>query len=251
MIKKLLYSLVLSVTMSFISVAQTQDDELKNNEWYIQKVVLNGVEHLAPVNQERSDWQVSSGEFSYTTNAIRLYYCTSCTLQGINFLPNNEFKVDDMVCLAMNDCNRQLGNDNSDFLYKFYDVFQVNQPGTVFQYEVSTVNSSTKQLKITNEDGDEAYFYSSKLSMTTKEFSKVTIFPNPVESSLNVNLESVPEMNCRFVLYNIAGKQVKAVDDLSAKIISIDITDLQEGVYFLTIFNDKGIVQKTEKIIKM
>lgn len=250
MIKKLLYPLILSVAMFVGSFAQTQQVELMNNEWYVHKVVLSGVEHLAPINQERENWQVNSSEFLFNAGAIYLYFCTSCTLQGINFLPNNEFKVDDMVCLAMNDCNRQLGNDNSDFLMKFYDVFQVNQPGTVFQYEVTNVGSSTKQLKITNEDGDEAYFYSSKLSVTTKEFSKVTLFPNPVESSLNINLESVPEMNCKFVFFDISGKQVKAVEHLSAKVISIDTNDLQNGVYILTILNDKGIVQKTEKIIK-
>jgi len=250
MIKKLLYSLVLSVAISFSGVAQTQQVDLMSNEWYVHKVVLSGVEHLAPINQERTDWQVNSSEFLFNAGAIYLYYCTSCTLQGINFLPNNEFNVDDMVCLAMNDCNRQLGNDNSDFLMKFYDVFQVNQPNAVFQYEVTNVDSSTKQLKITNADGDEAYFYSSKLSVTTREFSKVTMFPNPVENSLNINLESVPEMNCRFVLYDITGKQVKRIEELSSKTISIDTSDLQKGVYFLTILNDKGMVQKTEKIIK-
>jgi len=250
MIKKLLYSLVLSVAISFSSVAQTQQVDLMNNEWYVHKVVLSGVEHLAPINQERTNWQVNSSEFLFNAGAIYLYYCTSCTLQGINFLPNNEFKVTDMVCLAMNDCNRQLGNDNSDFLMKFYDVFQVNQPDTVFQYQVTNVDSSTKQLKITNEDGDEAYFYSSNLSVTTREFSKVTVFPNPVENSLNINLESVPEMNCRFVLYDMSGKQVKRIEELSSKTISIDTSDLKNGIYFLTILNDKGRVQKTEKIIK-
>lgn len=250
MIKKLLYSLVLSVAISFGSIAQTQQVDLMNNEWYIHKVVLSGIEHLAPVNQERADWQVNSSEFLFNGGPIYLYFCTSCTLQGIDFLPNNEFKVDDMVCLAMNDCNRQLGNDNSDFVGKYYDVFQVNQPNTIFQYEVTNVGSSTKQLKIINEVGDEAYFYSSKLSVTTKEFSKVTLFPNLVESTLNINLESVPEMNCKFIFYDISGKQVKAVEHLSAKTISIDIYDLKNGVYILTILNDKGIVQKTEKIIK-
>ena len=250
MIKKLLYFIVLSVAMSFSGIAQNQEVDLKNNDWFIYKVVLSGVEHLAPINQERANWQVNSSEFLFNIGAIYLYYCTSCTLEGVDFLPNNEFKVDEMVCLAMNDCNRQLGNDNSDFLIKFYDVFLVNQPGTVFQYEVTTIDSSTKQLKITNADGDEAYFYSSKLSVTTKEFSKVTLFPNPVENSLSINLESVPERNCKFVFYDITGKQVKEIDNQSAKIISIDISNLQNGVYFLTISNDNGIIQKTEKIIK-
>lgn len=250
MIRKLLYSLVLSVAISFSSVAQTQQVDLMNNEWYVHKVVLNSVEHLAPINQERTNWQVNSSEFLFNAATIYLYYCTSCAWQGIDFLPNNEFTVQDMVCLAMNDCNSQSGNGNTDFLGKFYDVLTVNQPDTVFQYQVTNVDSSTKQLKITNTAGDEAYFYSSKLCVTTREFSKVTVFPNPVENRLNINLESVPEMNCRFVLYDITGKQIKEVEELSSKTISIDTSDLQKGVYFLAILNDKGMVQKTEKIIK-
>lgn len=250
MIKKLLYSLILCFAISAHVNAQTQEDELKNNEWYINKVVLNGVEYLAPINQERTNWQVNNSEFLFNAATIYLYYCTSCAWQGIDFLPNNEFTVQDMVCLAMNDCNSQSGNGNTDFLGKFYDVLTVKQTNAVFQYEVTNVDLSTKQLKITNGDGDEAYFYSSKLSVTTREFSKVTMFPNPVENSLNINLESVPEMNCRFVLYDITGKQIKEVGDLSSKTISIDTSDLQKGVYFLTILNYKGMVQKTEKIIK-
>lgn len=250
MTKKLLYSLILSVAVCFNIVAQTQEVELKNNQWYIYKVVLSGVDYIAPVNQERADWEVSMSEFSYTTNDVHLYYCSSCTLQGIAFLPNNEFIASDMVCLTMNDCNSQLNNGNTAFLGNFYDVFHVSQPNTVFQYEVTALNASTQQLKITNTKGDEAYFYSAKLSTTSNEFREVTIFPNPVENSLNINLEPVAEANFKFVLYDITGKQVKMIDDLSAKIISIDITDLQKGVYFLTILNDKGMVQKTEKIIK-
>lgn len=69
-------------------------------------------------------------------------------------LMNNELMVQDMVCLAMNDCNSQSGNGNTDFLGKFYDVLTINQPNAVFQYQVTNVDSSTKQLKITNEDGD-------------------------------------------------------------------------------------------------
>jgi len=250
MIKKLLYSLVLSVAMSFSGVAQIQQVDLMNNEWYVHKVVLNNVEHLAPINQERTNWQVKNSEFLFNAATIYLYYCTSCAWQGIDFLPNNEFMVQDMVCLAMNDCNSLSGNGNTDFLGKFYDVLTINQPNTVFQYEVTNVDSSTKQLKITNIDGGEAYFYSSKLSVTTREFSKVTIFPNPVGSSLNINLELVPEINCRFVFYDLTGKQVKIIEELSSKTISIDTSDLKNGIYFLTILNDKGMVQKTEKIIK-
>ncbi|MEG1265947.1 MAG: hypothetical protein RSE19_05665, partial [Myroides sp.] len=166
MTKKLLYSLVVSVAMSFSAGAQTQQVDLMNNEWYIHKVVLNGVEHLAPINQERSDWQVNSSEFLFNAATIYLYYCTSCAWQGIDFFPNNEFTVQNMVCLAMNDCNSQSGNGNTDFLGKFYDVLTINQPNTVFQYQITNVDSSTKQLKITNADGNEAYFYSSKLSVT-------------------------------------------------------------------------------------
>ncbi len=248
--KKLLYTIVLSFAIPFSIVAQTQEDELKNNQWYIFKVVLNSVDYLAPVNQERTDWEVNMSEFSYNTNAIHLYYCTSCTLQGIDFLPNNKFEADDMVCLAMNNCNKQLGNDNSDFLAKFYGVFQVPQPNAVFQYEVTDINSSTKQLKITNANGDEAYFHNAKLSITTHEFSKVTVFPNPVKNIVNVNLESVPQMNCKFIVYDISGKVVKVVEHASGNVISIDINNLTEGVYYLSVQNEKGIVQKTEKIIK-
>ena len=60
MIKKLLYPLILSVAMFVSSFAQTQQVDLMNNEWYIHKVVLNNVEYLAPVNQERANWQVNS-----------------------------------------------------------------------------------------------------------------------------------------------------------------------------------------------
>lgn len=77
----------------------------------------------------------------------------------------------------------------------------------------------------------------------------ITVFPNPTSGNITVDSE-YHLSNPLFVIYNSIGKVVKAgvVNSKSVKSFNLNITDLESGIYFVTVItkNKKEIV----KIIK-
>lgn len=70
-------------------------------------------------------------------------------------------------------------------------------------------------------------------------------YPNPTRDLINITFEN--EEVAHIVLVNALGQVVKR-QQLSSLSTSIDVQDLQNGVYFLTVTTKQG--QKTEKIVK-
>ena len=81
-----------------------------------------------------------------------------------------------------------------------------------------------------------------KIDEITSEFN-FSIFPNPVKSTFSTNMD-VKELN----IYDITGKLVLGKSDV-VKNKSIDISDLNSGIYILNIINDLG-QKNTSKLIK-
>ena len=74
----------------------------------------------------------------------------------------------------------------------------------------------------------------------------VDVYPNPTSDFLNVNIiDEVDDLN--YNIYNSNGKLV-AKDRLKRQTI-IDITSLNKGKYFLSVFDDKGLVASKNFIV--
>lgn len=76
------------------------------------------------------------------------------------------------------------------------------------------------------------------------KLSTIEIYPNPVISELTIIADSkIIEMK----IYNITGQMVKRFNSNSNK---IDVSDLSEGIYFLKMITDEGIISKKFKKMK-
>lgn len=79
----------------------------------------------------------------------------------------------------------------------------------------------------------------------------ISIFPNPVVNHLNFHFKDIGTVNYKVALFDISGKKV-----LQAKLQSqnqnsqLDISQLSNGMYVLTLESDDTNYQKTFKIIK-
>ena len=80
------------------------------------------------------------------------------------------------------------------------------------------------------------------LSTPTENNLTKIIMPNPVRDNLHINTNYIVE---RVEVYNIQGKKVL----LENRKKSIDFTKLSNGIYFVRVFSNKGIINK--KIIKI
>jgi hypothetical protein len=133
----------------------------------------------------------------------------------------------------------------------YFPLGSYGNPNLTTVYNTSALTGGTLTLLTTNlgQLGIEAVFSGSCALLGTDSFmtSSFTVYPNPAR-----NLVSVEGSNdANIVSYKIAdlnGRIVKSVETINSTSVQINISDLQSGVYMMTINSDKGSVVK--KIIK-
>lgn len=81
-------------------------------------------------------------------------------------------------------------------------------------------------------------------SIDEKEPVSLSVFPNPVASQLVINTEGLEKFDIRIV--DVLGKTV--YDESAYKSKKIDVSELKNGVYILTIL-EKGITIQTKRIV--
>lgn len=77
------------------------------------------------------------------------------------------------------------------------------------------------------------------LKTPSNELAEILIFPNPTKGILNINLNTGISRETSFILYDVQGRQV--LNKKSNNTIEIlNVNNLSEGIYMLTIENDLG-----------
>ncbi|MCK5823566.1 MAG: T9SS type A sorting domain-containing protein, partial [Bacteroidales bacterium] len=75
---------------------------------------------------------------------------------------------------------------------------------------------------------------------------KLRVYPNPARNSLN--LYNDIEIK-KVAVNNIIGSQIKVINNIHSKIININVSDFQAGLYFVSVYDKSGKVE-TRKFIK-
>jgi hypothetical protein len=74
---------------------------------------------------------------------------------------------------------------------------------------------------------------------------EMTIYPNPFKSEINIEISGRIEEYTHLTIYSKAGTLIHQEELYSRKKISLDLPNLQKGVYYLTIYGFNGIMTKT------
>lgn len=77
----------------------------------------------------------------------------------------------------------------------------------------------------------------------------VNVYPNPTRDFLNVDLEGGYEFQ-RVMVYNLAGQQMFDSGALQAQRKRINVSNLRNGIYFLRVQTEWGMVHKKVEIIR-
>lgn len=84
------------------------------------------------------------------------------------------------------------------------------------------------------------------LSTPTNALAEIKVYPNPTKGILNINLASDAFGETTFVMYDVQGRQV--ITKKSSNTIEVlNVENLSEGIYMLTIENDLG--KTTRKVV--
>lgn len=67
--------------------------------------------------------------------------------------------------------------------------------------------------------------------------AKISIYPNPSDGLFTVNCVN----GCNLAVYDVNGKLVSQYDNIVADKLSLDLTPFGSGLYFVKIYNDKGV----------
>jgi parallel beta-helix repeat protein len=84
------------------------------------------------------------------------------------------------------------------------------------------------------------YEYVNSLSSNSFEKNEITIFPNPSQEKLFINFKEATFNASEVVLYNSIGEKVKTVATTENDIVTIDISVLASGIYFVSLFQNKN-----------
>lgn len=76
----------------------------------------------------------------------------------------------------------------------------------------------------------------------------LNVYPNPVDSYLNIEIEAPVKGKYNAILLDLNGKKIGEFN-LNNNVMNLDVKRLPQSIYILQIYNDKGNMQ-TFKLIK-
>jgi hypothetical protein len=126
------------------------------------------------------------------------------------------------------------------------------------------VSDSTNKLLVGWHSYDGAYYYIENVvvidsalqhtigfenSKFKVQSSKFKVFPNPASSDITIEFNLNLNQNIEIQTYNILGELVLNEKRYCHKSVALDVSDLERGIYFMRMIDEKGKVY-TEKLIK-
>jgi len=208
--------------------------ELTGNTWFLEKLVIGGVEYLPPQNEE-----LSAIRYNFLVNAnyeeiFNTIVC--CPISG-----NQHFDIEQSqfylyeIAIGLTQCGTP---ENNNYQTMYFDFFINCLPGP-FHYSLIT-SGNDKTLTITNNIGDYGVYSNTITSVNTQESYNIKIFPNPTTDRFKIVVSG-----------HLRIKQLKILNTTGQLILvetrdEINTSNLTKGVYFLQVetFDYKYITKR-------
>jgi hypothetical protein len=230
--------LIILITVLLYISTYAQNPQLFENDWYLQKVIIDDIEYFPPINPEVDNVLLYfSTDYNFLTQV-----CESIGSEFITAITNDFFIVDSLVWLPDGTCDLE----ETIFFQGLYLVNFFNWQGTNinFSYNIETGAGGFKTLTLTNSNEDIAIYGNALLSNQDFDVSEFTLFPNPATNKIiieNSNQYSIIKIN----IYDTLGRLILVQSNPSNQ---IDISSLPTGLLFVQIETDKGSFVK--KVVK-
>ncbi len=223
---------------------------VKNPEFELNYASNNALVATFPINYGYSNSDPVVGNYVYTTYSGTFSGTMTSTFDAYGTLNTNDvgfgpFNGSASRLKMVQNLNLNYGaipnvGTVSQTTYNYYS----NSTGyLVFRYSTITIN--VPLLSINQTTTSIETFETILLSNSDYDFLSHNIFisPNPVNEKLNISHSENIKINY-LKIFDVTGKELSLSRDRN----SVDVNDLQNGVYFVNIHTDKGTF--TKKIIK-
>jgi len=227
------------ILISLTNLSYSQDLRIFNNYWYLTNIIDNGVTNLPPTNDMG---------INFDTQMLNAHACLNL-LANVTFENNTtNFSVTNyMYCLCW--CTNPSADAYENGKY-FPFLNHINgNPTTIsnFTYSISEIPGGPKTLIINSEYNTQAVYSSVQLSNTNFEKFDFSIYPNPSDEYLNIQLANDYSSDLELAIYNEIGIKCKS-DRITSSNTRIDTKELSSGVYFVKLKTDTETLVK--KLIK-
>lgn len=97
-------------------------------------------------------------------------------------------------------------------------------------------------IRLANESIDiGCYEFVSPLKTNSFDDNTISIFPNPTQQSLSIELKNKSLIDAQIVFYNSIGEKVKTVSKVqNQEVFTIDISEFASGLYFVSLLHKKN-----------
>lgn len=225
--------ILLFISSLICSFGYAQDPRLFENEWYLYKLNIGGMEYPAPQNDEIDFIQlVIEGQLFTSEICDVLFQGDEVTIS------NSEITISDFIVAGFNDCTiPENVNYTNLYLSQFFNTQLSNR---IFSYIIES-NGTDIALILTNEEGYKAFYGNTPLNVNSYDVSRFAIFPNPSKDILNITSTELIE-NLNIKVYSTECKLLKSQNIDFKDQQSIDVSNLSNGIYFLNIEDESGRV---------
>jgi hypothetical protein len=225
--KYLLYILTILLSINCLS----QDTRLFETSWYLQNIVVQNNDNEPP-----SIATLFINEGSPNDN-LTLAMCSDFLTNFITFnnINSSFLFVSGDWGNGASDCTNDIFESYKNLYYTFY----LNNDTSPFTYEV-TEDEDNLSLIITSTNGDQAFYGDELLSINNLNDSSFSIFPNPTQDLLNIDIGNSRNIIIEYRIVDISGQTLKDFNFENLNNHKIDVSNLKSGTYFIILLDSKG-----------
>lgn len=157
--------------------------------------------------------------------SVKVVWATSNELNNDRYIVEKSYNGTEWSAIGT---VKGLGNSNSVAQYSFIDA----QPQLGIQYY---------RLKQVDLNGEFAYSEIKPVAFNHNQHIQVSLFPNPANNQVNINLPSNENMDAKLTVFNALGQVVLELSNLSATNFSFDCSNFETGIYNLELSFDGNV----------
>ena len=210
---------------------KAQQQDLLENTWYLEKLVIGGEEFIPPNNEEVNNvtFGYVDGNYTFSTTV-----CAELIL-GFELLDDNSFWG--TANMYINELCTQ--DENYYFEYNYFDFFWNSGffEAALYEYQIIPENEELKLIISTDDPGTKAY-YSNQILSTSEvtnsiDFQVAFQNENLIIKNRGSRAESVS-------IFDLNGKMLLSNSVSSEGIVST--AQLPKGIYIIRLTDEKGNV---------
>jgi poly(beta-D-mannuronate) lyase len=140
----------------------------------------------------------------------------------------------------------ELSKDGRSF-EKIGTVTANNQSYYSFVQYIFSAGKNYYRLRLVDKDG--RFSYSPTRLLNVGKATTVNVYPNPAKNIVVIELNGIINLQTVITLFDVSGKAVKKVSNITTNIIEMPVQQLQSGLYHLQIAEQGNIISNYPLII--